>query len=155
MKYLMTLLVFVVLLGMLVTIPRNASAGVENNSQSESFAELSQAKPPAIVFTNINIRKGSLMGKVFNIDRKRYVVAVYIYVEGGWWVKPTFSNPATLIKAGNKFETRLLTGGHDHLATKIQAFVVPFYFNIPLVGGNAALPKSLSVNAIAMTSISR
>jgi hypothetical protein len=153
MKYLMTLLVFVVMLGILVTIPRNASAAVENNSQSESFAEFSQAKPPAIVFTRI--RKGSLMGKVFNVDRKRYVVAVYIYVEGGWWVKPTFSNPATLIKAGNKFETHLVTGGHDHLATKIQAFVVPRDFNIPLVGGNAALPKSLSVNAIAMTSISR
>ena len=153
MKYLTTLLAFVVMLGMLVTIPRNASAAVENNSQSESFAELSQAKPPAIVFTRI--RKGSLMGKVFNVDRKLYVVAVYIYVEGGWWVKPTFRNPATRIKVGNKFKTQFVTGGYDHLATKIQAFVVPRRFSIPLVAGDAALPESLSVNAIAMTSTSR
>ena len=153
MKYLTTLLAFVVMLGMLVTIPRNASAAVENNSQSESFAELSQAQSPSIVFTRI--RKGSLRGKVFNVARKSYVVAVYIYVDVGWWIKPSFSNPATRIKAGNKFETHIITGGHDHLATKIQAFVVPRDFNIPLVAGSATLPKSLSVNAIAMTSISR
>jgi len=153
MKYLTALLVFVVMLGMLVTTPQNASAAVEHNSQSEIFAELSQAQSPAIVFTRV--RNRFVKGKVFNISRKSYFVAVYIYVEGGWWVKPTFKNPATRIKVGNKFKTQFVTGGYDHLATKIQAFVVPRGFSIPLVAGAAALPESLSVNAIAMTSISR
>jgi len=151
MKYLTTLLAFVVMLGILVTIPRNASAAVENNTQSEIFAELSQAQSPAIVFTRV--RNRFVKGKVFNVSRKNYVVAVYIYVDGGWWVKPTFKKPATQITFRNNFKTRLVTGGYDRLATKIQAYVVPRGFSIPLVAGDPTLPESILVNAIAMTSI--
>ncbi len=88
---------------------------------------------------------GLLHGKVYNTTINDHGVAVYIFVEeanGGWWTKPTASNPVTPIQPDSSFITSFITGGLDQFATRIIAFLVPLSFSPPVLLG-AALPGSL------------
>ena len=59
-----------------------------------------------------------------NVDRVAYRVVVYINVDGGWWVKPSFAAPLTPIQADRSWSCDITTGGHDEDATEIRAYVV-------------------------------
>ncbi len=73
-------------------------------------------------------------------------MAVYIFIDnaGGWWTKPSFASPLTAI---NQFDstwtTDITTGGIDEYATRIIAFLVPDFFNPPLLGGIPLIPDTL------------
>lgn len=113
---------------------------------------------PAIEFTYMP-PYGSfedLEGQVWHIHPEDYRVAVYIYVSGlGWWTKPYWDNPLTIIKCDGSWICDITTGGVDETATKIAAYLVPFGYNPPLANGDYTLPPELEQNAVAWIEITR
>jgi hypothetical protein len=87
----------------------------------------------------------NLHGKVCNVNPADYKVAVYIYVPGagGWWTKPTFAYPLTSIRSNGTWTCDITTGGIDHLATQIAAFLVPNGYYPPRRDGHSSLPGAL------------
>ena len=94
---------------------------------------------PTIQFTAIPARftTDNLKGIVLHVKTADYKVAVYIRVQGGWWTKPYYDSPATLINPNGTFETDITTGGVDSEADSIAAYVVPATYSIPLATGGA------------------
>lgn len=104
---------------------------------------------PSIEFTHVP-PYGSyedLRGQVCHVWPADYAVAVYIYVSG-WWTKPYFDRPLTLIQADGSFVTDITTGGVDQRATAIAAYLVPIDYDPPTVGGGA-LPATIKEDALA------
>ena len=85
-----------------------------------------------------------LEGKVHNTTLNDHGLAVYIYIAeaGGWWTKPTSSEPVTHIRADSGFSTNIVTGGMDQYATQIIAFLIPLSFSPPVLLGED-LPASM------------
>ena len=56
---------------------------------------------------------GLLEGKVHNTTLYDHGIAVYIYIAeaGGWWIKPTSSEPLTVIQTDSSFSANIVTGG--------------------------------------------
>ena len=96
-----------------------------------------------------------LRGRALHVTPADTYVAVYIRVAGGWWVKPTFAAPRTIIAPDGTWTTDVTTGGSDQQATDYHAFLLPNTFDPPLVGGSSSLPDSLAANAIASAAVSR
>lgn len=117
---------------------------------------MNQKCNPFIEFTNVP-PYGSFMnlqGQVTCIDPTNYRVAVYIFVSG-WWTKPTFANPLTLIQSDGTWTTDITTGGLDQNATKIAAYLVPDGYNPPLMGGGQTLPPELEENSATSVMVER
>lgn len=88
---------------------------------------------------------GSLSGQVSGVVVNDYKVLTYIYVSG-WWNKPTWINPLTVIGSDGRWTCNITTGGaSDTLATEIIAFLVPngAYQSSWQMAGNASLPAEL------------
>ncbi len=79
--------------------------------------------------------KGWVRGYAKNIDPSQYKVAIYIKVGDGWWTKPLWDAPLTLISANGYWENAYISGGDDANATEIVAFLVPNGTNVPLASG--------------------
>ncbi|MDH5377806.1 MAG: glycosyl hydrolase family 17 protein [Gammaproteobacteria bacterium] len=90
-----------------------------------------------------------LVGKALHVDPAAYHVAVYIYVGGGWWTKPTFDQPATTIEVDGYWITDITTGGIDEQATQIAAFLLPINLAPPLAAGEVDLPTELQASALS------
>jgi hypothetical protein len=71
-------------------------------------------------------------------------VAVYIYVYGQWWNKPTFASPLSHISSSGAWSANIVTGGSDTSASEIRAYLIPKGFGVPLCPGYDELPDSLS-----------
>jgi hypothetical protein len=80
---------------------------------------------------------------VSGVNPAEYRVAVYIQVEGGWWTKPNFANPLTIIEPDSSWTCDITTGGLDQNATRISAFLVPQLYHPPLMDGAPLLPDTL------------
>ncbi|MCA9922508.1 MAG: hypothetical protein KC421_09055, partial [Anaerolineales bacterium] len=91
----------------------------------------------------------NLEGTVSCADPATHHVAVYIFTANGWWSKPTFANPLTLIQPDGSWNANYTTGGTDHLATMLIAFLVPDSYTPPLMGGGSTLPAELFANTLA------
>ena len=96
----------------------------------------------------------NLFGQVCNVLPQHYAVAVYIYVNG-WWTKPYFTSPLTFLQADGSFTADVTTGGNDHLATAIAAFLVPIDYAPPLASGASSLPQGVQDAALASTIVYR
>jgi hypothetical protein len=71
-------------------------------------------------------------------------VVVYIRVNGYWWIKPTSLAPVTPIRFDTgAWSCDVTTGGSDHLATHLRAYMVPQSYSPPIVLGGASLPTEL------------
>lgn len=101
---------------------------------------------PSIVFTSVPTLGSSdlLHGQVTHVASSGYSVVVFIKVNGGWWVKPYDDAPLTTISCDGSWSTDIVTGGEDQNATQINAYLVPANFPPPLLGGEAAIPTSMS-----------
>jgi hypothetical protein len=99
----------------------------------------------------------NLKGQVLHVAPTNYFVAVYIYVPngGGWWIKPYFTSPDTMLNCGGTFSAEIVTGGEDADATIITAFVLPSGYSPPLLDGAATLPQSLYSAAVATATANR
>jgi len=104
--------------------------------------------PPCGSFEN-------LKGRVLNVIPDDYKVAVYIYVDQGWWNKPTWANPLTPIRGDGSWVCDYTTGGHDQDATEIVAYLVPNGYEPPLMSGQCVLPEELDENSVAKVKVAR
>jgi hypothetical protein len=107
-----------------------------------SLVPIAIAEDPWIDFTDLpeygtNER---LYGEVGNVEPANFRVAVYINVEG-WWTKPYFNSPLTLIDADRKWSCSIVTGGYDRHATKIAAYLLPAGIIPPQMRGGTVLPE--------------
>lgn len=98
---------------------------------------------------------GDIKGQVRHIKPNDYRVAVYIKVSNGWWTKPYWNNPLMIIMPDGTWTCDITTGGIDSEATEIAAFLVPFNYTPPLLGGSAALPSELYANSVAHVEVTR
>ena len=99
--------------------------------------------------------KVNLEGIVRHVDTEHLRIAVYIRVNGGWWTKPYWDSPATLISSDGTFSVSVTTGGHDELASEIAAFVIPEKYYPPGLRGESELPADLIQKALARLQVSR
>ena len=65
---------------------------------------------------------------------------MYIQVNGGWWIKPSFASPLTNLGYNSAWMCDITTGGVDEKATKIAAYLLPNGVNPPLLAGAGSLP---------------
>ena len=98
----------------------------------------------AIAVTEIPVwgdREPLLAGRVHKVEPAAHQVAVYIRVGGGWWTKPTFAEPATVIEPDGTWTCDITTGGLDHEATRIVAFLISAADSPPLMQGEESSPR--------------
>ena len=89
-----------------------------------------------------------LGGRVHGIELAAHRVAIYIHVGGGWWTKPTFAEPATVIEPDGTWTCDITTGGLDHEATRIVAFLIAAAAAPPLMQGEGEFPAALSQSVL-------
>lgn len=111
---------------------------------------------PAIEFTYVPPYDSfeDLKGQVWHVQPEDYRVAVYIYVYG-WWTKPYWDDPLTMIECDGSWVCDINTGGEDETATEIAAYLVPVGYNPPLAHGEQDFPPELEKNAVAWVRINR
>jgi len=100
---------------------------------------------------------GPVTGIASNVDPSAYHVVVYIYVPdaSGWWVKPTFDYPYTVIDDDGSWSCPIVTGGIDAQATKIAVFLIPAEYEPPLASGWSSLPQDLYDISVSSVEIIR
>jgi len=86
---------------------------------------------------------GYVWGHIACADYKKYAVAVYILVRGGWWTKPYWSTPLTNINSNGTWKCDITTGGVDEEARKVCAYLVPITYTPPSMSGEPNLPDEL------------
>jgi exo-beta-1,3-glucanase (GH17 family) len=97
----------------------------------------------------------NLRGRVNHVLPAAYYVAVYIYVSG-WWTKPYFDRPKTMIQADGSWMADITTGGVDQRATRVAAFLLPVGYDEPALARNSAtLPAELYNVSIASMEVMR
>lgn len=96
----------------------------------------------------------NLRGHVTGISPASYKIAVYIKVSG-WWTKPYFAAPLTVIQSDGTWVADITTGSSDPFATNLAVFLVPNAYTPPMMSGGAVLPAELYHNAIAYKLIPR
>ncbi len=101
---------------------------------------------PAIRFTSVPLYGSfvDLKGEVLHVKPLDYKVVVYIFVNGGWWVKPYLDKPLTMIQLDGDWMSDVTTGGSDQNATEIRAYLIPDGYNPPLMLGGPLLPAELN-----------
>ena len=105
----------------------------------------------AIVVTEVPVwgdRESLLAGRVHEVEPAAHRVAVYIHAGGGWWTKPTFAEPATVIEPDGTWTCDITTGGLDHEATRIVAFLIAAAAAPPLMQGEGEFPAALSQSVL-------
>ena len=105
----------------------------------------------AIAVTEIPVwgdREPLLRGRVHEVEPAAHRVAVYIRVGGGWWTKPTFAEPATVIGPDGTWTCDITTGGLDHEAARIVAFLISAADAPPLMQGEGEFPVALSQSVL-------
>jgi hypothetical protein len=96
-----------------------------------------------------------LSGRVEGVDPKKFGVAVYIQVDGGWWTKPYWNAPVTFIGPDGNWSCAYVTGGNDLYATAFRAYLIPIKYDPPTMNGDANLPSELDENAVATAEANR
>lgn len=107
---------------------------------------------PSIIFTSVPPygSNANLIGIAKHIQTQYYKVAVYIKANGGWWTKPYFASPLTVIQCyDGRWVCDITTGGNDVSATEIAAFLIPSTYTPPNANGIGTLPTALFDNAVA------
>ena len=102
------------------TTPTMAAGATLPALLSPSEGSLEAACVPSITFTTKpqfgSLTERRLYGRIDCANSADFKLAIYIYVPG-WWIKPSFTNPLTTINPDGTWQTTVVTGGLDHLAT--------------------------------------
>jgi len=98
---------------------------------------------------------GYLKGRIGCREPANYNVAVYIFAGGGWWNKPYWGRPLTLIQRDGTWSALVTTGGVDHLATRFAAFLLPNSCDPPILNGDSVLPPELFECSVAHAMVER
>lgn len=112
---------------------------------------------PDIEFTSVPQfgTTSDLQGRVLHVWPDECLVAIYLYVNGGWWTKPYWSTPTTAIDDTGGWTCDVTTGGIDERATQYVAFLIPNDYDPPLAYGESSLPEELNRNCLARVQVSR
>jgi exo-beta-1,3-glucanase (GH17 family) len=97
----------------------------------------------------------NLRGQVWHVQPADHKAAVYIRVGSGWWSKPYRNAPLTTINCDGTWTCDITTGGNDHQATTIAAYLVPNGYDPPLGTGQITLPAELIENLVAYVEVIR
>lgn len=98
----------------------------------------------------------NLRGSVSHVLPDEHGVAVYIFVNGRWYTKPTYAEPVTRISCDGDWVCDITTGGVDSRATAVAAFLIPAAYSPPLQNGSSTeLPAELEENALASVQTTR
>jgi glucan 1,3-beta-glucosidase len=109
--------------------------------------DIAQAVRPSIDFTGPH--DGEIRGWIRNADPCSCSVAVYVRVENRWWNKPYATHPVTPIDKARRWSARVVTGGVDHLADRVAAFMIPKGVTAPVCMGTVQLDPALFGVALA------
>ena len=112
---------------------------------------------PSIQITNVPAFAtfGSLSGVVSIANPASQRVAVFIYVGGGWYSKPSCAEPLTAIQPDGSWTANITPVGFDVNATIIAALLVSSNYNQACVQGAAGLPTAVSQAALASAYVTR
>lgn len=121
-----------------------------DNNWSDTFFIGDPNQPPQIEMTHVPPMGSfsNLQGRAFNLRPGNYDVAVYIKVGAGWWTKPYWDNPVTLINGNGTWICNITTGAGDSAANEIAAFLIPTTYTPPLIKGGHKLPNELYSNSV-------
>ncbi|KFD40896.1 hypothetical protein DK28_0214180 [Peptococcaceae bacterium SCADC1_2_3] len=110
------------------------------------------SQKPSIEFTSIPLYGNfeNLKGLIKGVNPADYKIAVYIYVDNGWWTKPYWDNPLTSINKDGSFICDITTGGLDQYATKVRVYLLPKDYHPPLASGQSSLPSEIENKALAV-----
>jgi hypothetical protein len=89
-----------------------------------------------------------LKGRVACVEPADYKVAVYIYVDGGWFNKPFLASPLTIIGSDGAWTTDITLAPNDPRATQIAAFLVRNGYSPSLMEGETMFPEELYKNSV-------
>jgi hypothetical protein len=108
------------------------------------------AQSPAIVITNLPAygAQGNLDGWVLNTNPATNALAVYIYVAGAWYSKPSCASALTPIQPDGSWSADITTSGSDPTATEIAAFLVPTNYASACVSGVTGLTIPSQATAV-------
>ena len=84
-----------------------------------------------------------LEGQVTGVDFWQYAVVVYIKVGDGWRIKPNKNQPLTKLASDKSWCCEIVNEANDPTATQIAAFLVPTYYNPPLLSSENTIPQSV------------
>jgi len=128
---------------------------IPNSWALDTIAILSN--PPSLHFTTVPPLGSfqNLEGIARGVLPSLYRVVVYIYISGGWWIKPTFTDPVSRINCDGSFVCDITTGGEDQNATRIYAFTIPASYSPPLLAGAPVIPPELAINSVASLEVLR
>jgi exo-beta-1,3-glucanase (GH17 family) len=90
-----------------------------------------------------------LKGQVWHVRSADNRVVVYIKVGSGWWIKPYWDSPLTIIWPDGSWTCDITTGGNDPNATAIAAYLIPNNYIPPSMSGGSTLPAELEQNSLA------
>ncbi len=112
---------------------------------------------PAIELTQVPPIGSSddLRGQVWHVLPGDYGIAIYIKVHGGWWTKPYWHNPVTIIFCDGSWVCDITTGGDDAQATDIAVFLIPLTYTPPSTGREGVLRAELYTNSVANIEMTR
>lgn len=96
-----------------------------------------------------------LEGRVCHVPTSEHKLAVFIRVGAGWWTKPHWNRPLTLINDDGSWSSDIVTGGTDQEANAIAAFLVPVGHDPPLLRGDPMLYDELCEKADAYVKVER
>lgn len=111
---------------------------------------------PSIVFTYVP-PKGSttwIQGQVSHVKPGETKVILFIYTGSGWYNKPTWEEPDTMIYPDGWWTNNITTGTGDTNAPQIRAYLMPIGFATPLLE-NEPIPASITSSALASVSVTR
>lgn len=86
-------------------------------------------------------------GQLLNAAPDSFAVVFLIYFDG-WWTKPNFDKRLTSIAPDGVWQVDYTTGGADHEATRLAAFLVPVDFAAPKAEGAARVPDAIRAAAL-------
>jgi hypothetical protein len=107
----------------------------------EFLSSLAAIASPSIVITNVPVfgAQGNLSGLVLNANPATNSMAVFIFVAGAWYSKPSCASQLTAIQPDGTWTANITTVASDVNATEVAAFLVPTNYDQPCADGNAGL----------------
>jgi len=112
---------------------------------------------PTIQITNVPVfgAYGNLGGTISYGDPARQKVAIFIFVGGQWYSKPSCAEPLTSIQADGSWSANITPVASDVNATIIAALLVSSNYSQACVQGASGLPANVMQQALASAYVSR
>jgi len=141
----------------LVTLVSGALASAQRSGVSAAATVPAADCPAAVVVSSVppygsfELLRGSSVGLAPDAHR----IALYIFVGGVWWTKPTLAQPTVPIQPDGSWTVDYTTGGVDEEATRFAVFAIPADYAPPPAMGAAALPAELVTRSAAYAVVDR